>query len=400
MGNKLNPSKLPKAIALPKRLGEIIEPPAFFDERPYSDDYYSAIEAMLLDPHIRSQLELRKHAILSADIGFEGEEKAVEVVKKALSDINLHNDLKDLLTALEYGWAVVEVIWKKEDIWKVASIERRDPARFRFSTEGKLVYADNGREVEPFKFVWISYNGNAENPYGESVLKPVYYVWKLKLLALNYWEVLTEKYAIPPVAVVTDENAQDDTLNLIADALAELQSSSSAVFRGIKDLKTIDVGDKSEVFQSLIDYCNKEISKAIVGQILTSETGDHGSYALAKVHKDMFLYIVKSDSKWLEHKLNITLIRWILELNSVEGRAKIRYTFKEDLELDKVLALIDRGFPVSKNALYERYGAPKPTSEEDVFVKPDYQGMMFRDKPKEEISFNFSNPIEDLFKGL
>jgi phage gp29-like protein len=114
----------------------------------------------------------------------------------------------------------------------------------------------------------------------------------------------------------------------------------------------------------------------------------------------VFLYVVKSDAKWLEHKLNITLVRWILELNSIEGDAKIRFTFKEDLELDKVIDLIDRGFPVSKTALYERYGVPKPTSEEDAFVKPNLQGMVFRDTPKEEITFNFSNPIEDIFRGL
>ena len=396
----INPAKLTKAIALPNRLGEIIEPPSFFYERPYTDEYYSAIEGMLLDPHIRSQLELRKHAILSADIGFEGDPNAVEVVKRALEDINLHSDLKDLLSALEYGWAVVEVIWKKEDIWKVASIERRDPLRFRFRKDGKLVYADSGKEVEDYKFIWIAYNGNAENPYGESVLKPVYYVWKLKVITLNYWEVLVEKYAIPPLAVIVQDNAQEETLSRLAEALSEIQASSSAVLSNVKDIKTIDVGDKSEVFSSLIDYCNKEISKAITGQILTSETGDHGSYALAKVHKDMFLYIVKSDAKWLEHKLNITLIKWILELNAVEGSAKIRFTFREDLEIDKVLALIDRGFPVSKSSLYGRYGVPKPTSEEDAFIKPDLQGITFRDKPKEEITINLSNPVEDLFEGL
>lgn len=396
----INSSKLTKAIALPDRLGEIIEPPSFFYERPYTDEYYSAIEGMLLDPHIRSQLELRKHAILSADIGFEGDQNAVEVVKRALEDINLHSDLKDLLSALEYGWAVVEIIWKKEDIWKVASIERRDPLRFRFTKDGKLVYADSGKEVEDYKFIWIAYNGSAENPYGESVLKPVYYAWKLKLIALNYWEVLTEKYAIPPLAAIAEDNAQEETLSRLVDALSEIQASSSAVFSGVKDIKTIDVGDKSEVFSALIDYCNKEISKAITGQILTSETGDHGSYALAKVHKDTFLSIVKSNAKWLEHKLNITLIRWILELNAVEGSAKIRFNFKEDLELDKVLALIDRGFPVSKTALYERYGVPKPTSEEDAFIKPDFQGITFRDKPKEEITINLSNPVEDIFGGL
>ena len=396
----INPAKLTKAIALPKRLGEIIEPPSFFYERPYTDEYYSAIEGMLLDPHIRSQLELRKHAILSADIGFEGDQNAVEVVKRALEDVNLHSDLKDLLSALEYGWAVVEVIWKKEDIWKVASIERRDPLRFRFTKDGKLVYADSGKEVEDYKFIWIAYNGNAENPYGESVLKPVYYIWKLKLIALNYWEVLTEKYAIPPLAAIAEDNVQEETLSRLVDALSEIQASSSAVFSGVKDIKTIDVGDKSEVFSALIDYCNREISKAITGQILSSEIGNRGSYALAKVHRDVFLYIVKSDAKWLEHKLNVTLVKWILELNAVEGSAKIRFNFKEDLELDKVLALIDRGFPVSKTALYERYGVPKPTSEEDSFIKPDFQGITFRDRAKEEITINLSNPVEDIFGEL
>jgi hypothetical protein len=102
----------------------------------------------------------------------------------------------------------------------------------------------------------------------------------------------------------------------------------------------------------------------------------------------------------LELKLNLTIVRWILELNSVSGDAKIKFTFKEDLELDKVIALIYRGFPVSKTALYECYGVPKPASEEDAFVKPDLQGMVFGDKPKEELTFNFSNPVEGIFRGL
>ena len=381
----------------PEKLRQVIEPPTFFYERPYTDDYYSAIEAMLSDPHIRSQILLRKHAILSAEIGFEGDEKAVEVVKQALSDINLRSDLMDLLSFLEYGWAVSEVIWKKEDLWKIKSIERRDLRHFRFNAEGELLYKEETtfKKAPKYKFIYIVRNATPENPYGESVLKPVYYPWKLKLLALNYWQVMMEKYAIPPLAVIAEEGSEEN-LKKLTEALALIESSASATFTGVKDLKPIEVGDKTEIFEKLVEFCNKEISKAITGQVLGSEVGDHGSYALAKIHKDMFLYVVRSDAKLLEHKLNITLIPWILELNAVKGECKITLTFKEDLELDKLLQLIDKGFPISRTALYERYGVPKPADEEDVFVKPD-MGISFS---SERLKLNFSNSYKDIFEGL
>ena len=397
MGNNLKKLTEPIVKHFPDKLREIIEPPTFFYERPYSDDYYSAIEAMLLDPHVRSQLLLRKHAILSADIGFEGDGKAIEVVKEALSEINLRSDLMDLLSFLEFGWTVSEVLWKKENIWKVKSIEKREYQYFRFNAEGELLYKEDGRwkKAPPYKFIYLVRNPTPENPYGESVLKPIYYVWKLKLLALNFWGVMMEKYAIPPLAVIA-ENDNEDNLKKLTEALSLLESSASATLTGIKDIKLIEVGDKTEVFKELIELCNKEISKAITGQVLTSETGDHGSYALARIHKDIFLYIVKSDAKLIEHKLNITLIPWILELNSVKGECRIRLTFKEELELDKLIQLIDRGFPVSKTALYERYGVPKPADEKDVFVKPDI-GIAFSN---EKLRLNFSNSFNEIFEGL
>ncbi len=135
MGRDLKKLSEPIVKYFPEELNQIVEPPTFLYEVPYTEDYYSAIEAMFSsDPHICSQLLLRKHAILSAEIGFEGDEKAVEVVKEALSKINLHSDLMDMLSFLEFGWSISEVIWKKENIWKVKSIEKREHQHFRFNT--------------------------------------------------------------------------------------------------------------------------------------------------------------------------------------------------------------------------------------------------------------------------
>ena len=398
MGRDLKRLTEPIIRHFPEQLREIIEPPTFFYEVPYTDDYYSAIKAMLMDPHIHSQLLLRKYAVLSAEIGFEGDEKAIEIVKEALSEINLQSDLMDLLSFLEYGWTVSEVIWKKENIWKVQSIEKREYEHFRFNSKGELLYKEESgwKKAPPYKFIYLVRNSTPENPYGESILKPIYYAWKLKLLAFNFWEVMMEKYAIPPLAVIAETDSEEN-LKKLTEALALIESSASATFTGIKDIKPIEVGDKTEVFKELIELCNKEISKAITGQVLGSEVGDHGSYALAKIHKDMFLYVVKSDAKLLEHKLNITLIPWILELNGVQGKCRISFTFKEELEFDKLVQLIDRGFPVSKTALYERYGVPKPADEKDTFIKPDI-GMAFSNP--EKLRLSFSNAYEDIFEGL
>lgn len=388
----MNEKKLTKAVALPKRLGEVIEPPTVFFERPYTNDYFDTINAMLLDPHIYSQLQLRKHAVLSSDISFEGDEKAVEVVKKALSGINFSKDLQDILSALEFGFSVCEVIWEKEEIWKVKAIERRDPSFFRFNREGELVYAEGLRPVEDRKFIYLAYNATHENPYGESVLKPIYYVWKLKQLALNYWEIAMEKYAVPPVLVRIPSGASEEEIRELEEIVAKIESSAGVVISGAEEISTIEIGDKVDVFRELIEFCNKEISKAITGQYLSSETGDVGSYALAKVHKDMFLYVVRSDAKLLEHKLNISLIPWILELNSVEGRCRINLSLREDIEFEKLLGLIDRGFPVSRHAIYERYHVPRPEDEEDAFVKPGTDVTF----SSEKLNFSFSN----IFEGL
>ena len=50
---------------------------------------------------------------------------------------------------------------------------------------------------------------------------------------------------------------------------------------------------------------------------------------------------------------------------------------------------IDRGVPVSKQALYNDYGLPQPADEEDTFKKDLQQGFMLSDSGKKK-ALNFS----------
>jgi len=91
-------------------------------------------------------------------------------------------------------------------------------------------------------------------------------------------------------------------------------------------------------------------------------------------------------AKALANTLNRTLIRWIVELNYGKDflylSPRLRFDFTETPEWEQVKDAIDRGVPVSKEALYSIYNLPKPVSEDDVFVSPKLApsgGMNFSD---------------------
>ena len=58
-----------------------------------------------------------------------------------------------------------------------------------------------------------------------------------------------------------------------------------------------------------------------------------------------------------------------------ETEPQIRFDLDEHTTWEELMQAIDRGIPVSKQALYTRYGVPEPGGEEDVFVKHPQSGM-------------------------
>jgi len=345
-------------------------------------------DRMMMDPHIFACLKQRKALLLANEWKIEpadSSERAVkiaefvqEVIDKELS---LYQDLKELLSALEYGYAVSEVVWRLEaGNWIPEQLIGHNFKHFGFTPDGTLIWLDSEKGYVhlkyPYKFIVHRHEATAENPYGKSVLTRCYWPWRFKVAGFEFWIMVLEKFGVPSLAALFEAEVTDEKIKGIADyitqELLKVNSGGAGAFAGVKDIKSIDAQGKAEDFKLLIELCNAEMSKTILGETLTVEVGERGAYAHGKVHMEVLSALVKEDAEALANTINRTLIKWIAELNFGKDAPvpKFKFDFKSIADWDKIKDALDRGVPVSRKALYTIYKLPEPEDDKDSFIAP------------------------------
>ena len=78
--------------------------------------------------------------------------------------------------------------------------------------------------------------------------------------------------------------------------------------------------------QNMIEKAEKAISKVLNGQNLTTETGQNGSYAAAKVHKGILDTRVLFTAETIEQLITEQLVHRLIELNFANANPK-EYAF-------------------------------------------------------------------------
>lgn len=244
---------------------------------------------------------------------------------------------------------------------------------------GLLYYFHDGvKELAPqYKFIIHHYGVTPEHSQGRGILERVYWAWKCKQMSWEFWLQLAERFGVPSVIALFDIDTLDDEqaqkrADAISSALSNISSDSSAALANIKDVKTLDAGGSVQDFDTLVKACNREIALAITGQTLANIEAQYGTRAQAEVHEHTFDEVVKSDVLALQHTLNSTVISWLYELNFSNFQDKDKPILVFDVSKyaswDIVKDAIDRNIPVSKKALYDHYGLPKPVDANDVFI--------------------------------
>ena len=116
-------------------------------------------------------------------------------------------------------------------------------------------------------------------------------------------------------------------------------------------------------YESLCEYMDRQISKRVLGQTLTTEPSERGTYSLGRVHLTVREDIVRQDAAALMALVNGQLIPWIVDLNFPPATRRYpRFVLKPPIDDDLRLQLeIDRffteqGLKPDETELYERYG--------------------------------------------
>lgn len=365
---------------------------------------------LLCDSHVFACVQSRKAGVLSLEWEInrgldkdETAEKVIETIKK----LDIYKLINDILDATLFGFQPIEIIWGRVDNLILPIELKAKPSEwFCFDDENQLKFRTKehyfGEKLPPKKFLCPQSNPSYENPYGERTLSRVFWPVTFKKGGLKFWIIFTEKYGIPHLIGKHPRGASEEETDRLAGLLEQMVQDAIAV---IPDDSSVEIQEankssSAEIFEKLMDKMNAEISKAILGQTLTTEVGSTGSYAASNTHFAVRQDIIDADKKMVEKTIN-QLIQWIYEINFSNKDVPVFEMFEvEDIDLglaqrDKILS--ETGVKFTKDYFIKNYGL----EEEDFDIREDIipatpQFSQFKEEPEPEGQVQ----VDDLFKFL
>jgi phage gp29-like protein len=233
--------------------------------------------------------------------------------------------------AVTYGWALSEMIWVvKDGQWVISRLDRRDPYWFTWRRAAGNEpwtlwrytdsYRMNAEEITvDNKYVVYSYSADMTNPWGESELRAAYFPWFIKCKLVPWWADHLQTTATTIFDMTLPDGLDNSTLSGLKDMLSKLFRKQyiarpEGTTLQAMDLKTV-AGSQS--FEMGLDFCNKEILRAILSQSLTVYQGEFGSgsFALGNVHETLMARKASAIRRSLVEVFTEQALRPLVEFN-------------------------------------------------------------------------------------
>ncbi len=377
-------STYPSVGLTPNRLAEI------FREADQGDVYrqlelFEEMEEK--DAHLAALLQTRKLAVLSKDYEVlpyskDPEDVAIaEFTGEVVYGIaNLEEALLDLLDAIGKGFALSEIVWEMNGGRARVSALQWIPQKkvtFRESLSPRLLTPKapwQGEEPPPWKVVYHRYKARSGYASRAGVLRVVGWMYLLKNFALKDWAAFNEVFGMPLRLGKYDPTSSQADREALVRAVRNLGSDAAGVISKATEIEFVEAasqGGKANPYQSMAEFCNREMSKAVLGQTLTTDTtGSTGSYAAAQVHGQVRRDLVEADAQALATTLREQLLRPLVGFNFGWDRPVPWFRFKYEEEEDlKTLSEVYRnlaalGVPMNSEHLAERFGIPMAAASE------------------------------------
>lgn len=331
---------------------------------------------MMNDSHVDSVFQSRFSGTLSCEWSIEAADstrpgkKAATLCADVLEALNMQQVIEQALNAVAFGYVPMAIVWEERDgLWVPGKVEGRNQDWFKFGDDGALRFlAKNsgmaGEPVDDFRILLVQNRATYDNPYGERTLSRCFWPVTFKRSSLRYWVTFVEKYGMPwPIGRVA-ENATDAQATKLKEELVKMVRDGVAVLRGTASIEFLntDAGKSAsaEIYNMLGQFCNAEISKAVVGQTLTTEIGPTGgAFAASKTHQEVRGDLVDRDKKMIARTMG-TLMGWIVGFNA-PGAPVPRFVFREEENVRMDLAnrdkvLYDMGVRFTAGHYTAKYG--------------------------------------------
>ncbi|NBF12861.1 DUF935 domain-containing protein [Pseudomonas sp. Fl4BN1] len=343
------------------------------------------------DLHYASVLGTRKLAVSGLSVRIEAASDDAEDVRRAdqlkeVVDSPEFGELQaDLTDAMGKGYAVSEIMWDRSGkTWNPSRFEPRDQRFFQFDRDtGRelrlLDEADpiNGIALAPYKFIVHLPRIRSGLPIRGGLARLAAVGYMCKAWTWKDWMGFADIFGMPMRVGRYGPGASKEDIATLMSAVANLGSDAAAV---IPDSMRIDFTQAANVtgagdfFKGLAEWWDKQVSKAVVGQ--TMSTDDGSSMAQAVIHNEVRLDLLGADAKAESNTLNRCFVRPWCDLNFAPGRRYPRLIIdvpqpeNTKLLIEALKELVPLGLRVEQSVIRDKLNLPAPAEGAELLGVP------------------------------
>lgn len=340
------------------------------------------------DTHLFSVLQTRKNTVMGLDFDVmpysaddPRDKQIADFVLQCLNNItSLEEIFLDLLDAIGKGFAVGEVMWARDgNNIVIGDVIWRHQKNFFYDFNNVLKvrtdYDTAGIELPLNKFIIHRYKAKSGHPTRAGILRVCSWMYLFKNYDVKDWVAFAEVYGMPlrlgkysPTTSEADKEALMQALVMLGSDAAGIISETTSI-----EFHEANKSSSQDIYEGLANFCNKEMSKAILGQTLTTEIGSSGSFAASKTQDGVRQDLKEADCKALARTLRRDVIMPLCLFNFGEERRIpwIKFHFEEPEDSKSIaetysVLIKDIHLPVATDYLYEKFGIPKPKDNQEI----------------------------------
>lgn len=275
------------------------------------------LRSLTYDDEIFQCIETREDAIHATNWRIESNNtRAGKWLTSALEDF-VDGMLRGFMEAIWYGHSIQEMVYGM--VGKRIAIARcaiKPMQWFTLKQDGTVWFtSDDGKILlcDPRKFLVARHRARYDNPMGEAVLSRLWFPVTWRREGWGMWLSFLQTFGEPIVI------GQVPNYKEFIAAMQKQGVRSAVAWQSVSDsdrVSTINASTPGE-FSALENAIRSRIQRLILGQTMTSDVGQSGSYAVAAIHNQVRKEKVAADIRFLTRMMQGVLDR-LCSLNGFE----------------------------------------------------------------------------------
>lgn len=354
------------------------------------------------DPHLHAVLCKREWTVAGAEWELrpaavydgEGEPESARAVRtfceNALRGIpNLPDRISDLMGAVYYGRSVIEVVWRESQgyLWPVELLPVH-PRAVQYGPGWRAYLYLDGDQTLPAPFgVWpgrpldgmtpgkfIVHTPRVRGGYAskEGLGRPLAWYSMFKRWVVRDAMALAElagrmaRIGTYMTGTMGEKRASAEDVRALETTLRNWTSATSLVHPDTTKITLEKPVGGDTIHGPLFDVLNGEISKAVLGETLTTDAGSRGARSLGEVHANQGKMIARYDANSIAETLRRYLLAPLVAMNFGPHAAVPRLAFSVDPQesmnslAERVAKLVPLGLEVSQAWVRDQLGIQDP----------------------------------------